>query len=123
MTARIRRHPVTAAMLAAVLVLVAVWAVKLGQVALGASSNADYWSQPQGETGGLLYVALGDSAAQAVGTSDPRHGYVSLLADRLRESTGRPVEIVNLSRSGARIKDVLHVHSPPWPPSAGLPTW
>lgn len=112
MTARIRRHPVTAAMLAAVLVLVAVWAVKLGQVALGGRSNADYWSQPQGETGGLLYVALGDSAAQAVGTSDPRHGYVSLLADRLRDSTGRPVEIVNLSRSGARIKDVLDVQLP-----------
>ncbi|MDP3713742.1 MAG: SGNH/GDSL hydrolase family protein [Mycobacteriales bacterium] len=112
MTARIRRHPVAAALLAAVLVLGAVWAVKLGQVALGARSNADYWSQPQGETGGLLYVALGDSAAQAVGASDPQHGYVSLLADRLRDSTGKPVEVVNLSKSGARIKDVLDTQLP-----------
>lgn len=106
MTARIRRHPVAAALLAAV------WAVKLSQVALGARSSADYWSQPRGETGGLLYVAFGDSAAQAVGASDPQHGYVNLLADRLRDSTGRPVEIVNLSRSGARIKDVLDTQLP-----------
>lgn len=112
MTARIRRHPNAAALIAAVLVLVAVWAVKLVQVALGARSNADYWSQPQGETGGLLYVALGDSAAQGVGASDPQHGYVSLLADRLRDSTGQPVEIVNLSKSGARIKDVLDTQLP-----------
>lgn len=105
-------HPVAAALLAAVLVLVAAWAVKLGQVTLGVRSNADCWSQPRGETGGLLYVALGDSAAQAVGASDPQHGYVSLLADRLRTSTGKPVEIVNLSRSGARIRDVLDTQLP-----------
>lgn len=107
-----QRHPAWTVMLALLLVAGAVWAVKLGQVALGARSNADYWSQPQGETGGLLYVALGDSAAQAVGASDPQHGYVSLLADRLRDSTGRPVEIVNLSKSGARIKDVLDTQLP-----------
>lgn len=112
MTARLRRHPVLAALLAVLLVLVTVWVVKLGQVALGARSNADYWSQPRGETGGLLYVALGDSAAQAVGASDPQHGYVSLLADRLRDSTGKPVEIVNLSKSGARITDVLDTQLP-----------
>jgi lysophospholipase L1-like esterase len=112
MTARIRRHPVAAALLAAVLVLAAVWVVKLGQVALGARRNADNWSQPRGETGGLLYVALGDSAAQAVGASDAQHGYVSLLADRLRTSTGQPVEIVNLSKSSARIKDVLDTQLP-----------
>ncbi len=107
MTARIRRHPVAAGLLAALLIFAAVWGVNLGQVALSVRSNADYWSHPRGEAGGLLYVALGDSAAQAVGASDPQHGYVSLLADRLRDSTGKPVEIVNLSKSGARIKDVL----------------
>jgi lysophospholipase L1-like esterase len=99
-------------MLAAVLVLAAVWAVELAQVALGARSNADYWAQPRGETGGLLYVALGDSAAQGVGASDPQHGYVSLLAGRLRDSTGQPVQVVNLSRSGARIRDVVDTQLP-----------
>ena len=101
-----------AALTATVLVLAVLWAVKLAQVAAGVRDNADYWSQPRGEVGGLLYVALGDSAAQGVGASDPRHGYVSLLADRLRDSTGRPVQIVNLSRSGARIRDVLDTQLP-----------
>ena len=90
-----------------VLVLAAVWVVKLALIARSAGTNADYWSQPQGETGGLLYVALGDSAAQAIGASSPERGYVSLLADRLRDTTGQPVEVINLSKSGARIKDVL----------------
>ncbi|MCW2680864.1 MAG: hydrolase family protein [Frankiales bacterium] len=112
MSARIRRHPIAASLLAAVLVVAGIWVVKLTQVALGARSSAEHWSQPQGETGGLLYVALGDSAAQGVGASDPQHGYVSLLADRLRERTGRPVEIVNLSKSGARIRDVLDTQLP-----------
>jgi acyl-CoA thioesterase I len=32
---------------------------------------------------------------------------VGLIAQRLRMSTGQPVEVINLSRSGARIDDVL----------------
>ena len=74
--------------------------------------NADYWSQPRGDLGGLLYVALGDSAAQGVGASAPDRGYVGLLAQRLRERTGRPVEVINLSKSGARILDVLDSQLP-----------
>jgi acyl-CoA thioesterase I len=98
---------VLAAALALLLAAVAVWAVKLVQVARSVEARAEYWSEPRGEPGGLLYVALGDSAAQGIGASAPEKGYVGLLARRLRESTGRPVEVVNLSRSGARISDVL----------------
>lgn len=104
---RIRRHPVLAAALALLLLAGAVWAVKLAQVVRSVDPRAEYWSVPQGDTGGLLYVALGDSAAQGIGASSPGNGYVGLVAERLRESTGRPVEVVNLSRSGARIGDVL----------------
>lgn len=104
---RIRRHPVLTAVLALLVVAAAVWAVKLVQVARSVDARAAYWSVPRGEPGGLLYVALGDSAAQGIGASAPGKGYVGLLADRLRDSTGRPVEVVNLSRSGARINDVL----------------
>ena len=100
------------ALLAVVLVLAAIWAVKLARVVRSISSNADYWAEPRGETGGLLYVALGDSAAQGIGASDPQHGYVSLLADRIRQATGRPVQVVNLSKSGARISDVLDTQLP-----------
>lgn len=71
-----------------------------------------FWSVPQGDAEGLLYVALGDSAAQGVGASTPDRGYVGLLAERLRESTGRPVEVVNLSVSGACVVDVLEHQLP-----------
>lgn len=68
---------------------------------------ARWWEQPRGEPGGLLYVALGDSAAQGIGASRPGRGYVGLIAQRLRDTTGRPVQVVNLSRSGARTADVV----------------
>lgn len=93
--------------LAVLLVLTAVWAVKLAQLVRSVDANAAYWSQPRGGAGGLLYVALGDSAAQGIGASKPDQGYVGLIAQRLRDSTGRAVQVVNLSTSGARIGDVL----------------
>ena len=93
-------------------VLASAWAAKLGRLALSAGEYADHWSVPRGETGGLLYVALGDSAAQGIGASRPERGYVGLLAQRLRESTGQPVQVLNLSRSGARIADVLETQLP-----------
>ncbi len=57
-------------------------------------------------------MALGDSAAQGVGASGPDKGYVGLLADRLRETTSQPVEVVNLSVSGARMADVVEHQLP-----------
>lgn len=84
-----------------------VWAVKLLQVRRGVDRARRYWSTPQGEPGGLLYVALGDSTAQGVGASRPERGYVGLLAQRLRDRTGAAVQVVNLSSSGARIGDLL----------------
>ena len=93
--------------LVVVLALAALWAVKLVGVARSVEQHAAYWSQPRGAADGLLYVALGDSAAQGIGASRPQNGYVALLADRLRDASDRPVQVVNLSRSGARISDVL----------------
>jgi len=88
-------------------IVVSIWAYWLWQLHEQVPRNERYWLQPHGETGGLRYVALGDSAAQAIGASDPAHGYVSLIAERLRRVSGRPVQVVNLSRSGARIRDVI----------------
>lgn len=96
-----------ASLVAVALVLSAVWGLALLRLARSVATSATYWSEPRGETGGLLYVALGDSAAQGIGASSPDKGYVGLLAERLRERTGQPVEVVNLSRSGARISDVV----------------
>ncbi len=70
-----------------------------------------YWqnSSPQGE---FVYVALGDSLAQGVGASDPAHGYVSLLAKRIADKTGKSVKVINLSVSGATILDTSNVQLP-----------
>ncbi|WP_340292645.1 SGNH/GDSL hydrolase family protein [Aquipuribacter hungaricus] len=83
------------------------WTAKLLRVKRGVGRARRYWSNPQGEPGGLLYVALGDSTAQGVGASRPERGYVGLVAQQMREQTHAAVQVVNLSRSGARIDDVL----------------
>jgi len=64
-------------------------------------------SLPRGEAGGIVYVALGDSTAQGIGASRPERGYVGLIARRMAVATGRPVRVVNLSVSGARVRDVV----------------
>ena len=90
-------------------VLVAFWGGRLVRLRRSVERHARYWSRSRGRSGGLLYAALGDSAAQGIGASRPDHGYVGVLAQRLCDATGRPVEVVNLSRSGARLADVLDV--------------
>lgn len=65
------------------------------------------WNRRARQPGELLYVAIGDSAAQGIGTLSLGASYVGLLAARLRRHTGRTVRIVNLSRYGARLADAL----------------
>ena len=98
--------------LAVGVVPIAVWCARLARVKRGVGVARRYWAQPQGPSGGLLYVALGDSAAQGVGASRPDRGYVGLLAERLACTTGRPVQVVNLSRSGATVEDLLREQLP-----------
>ncbi len=66
-----------------------------------------YWPVRARQAGELTYVALGDSAAQGLGASNPENGYVGLIAKKYAESTGKSVRVVNVSRSGAKINDVL----------------
>jgi acyl-CoA thioesterase I len=68
---------------------------------------AAYWDARARQPGELLYVALGDSAAQGIGASEPQLGYVGLLADRIEEATGRTVRVLNLSVGGAVAADVV----------------
>lgn len=94
------------------------WGARLDRLRRSVGTHARFWSVPQGEAGGLLYIALGDSAAQSIGASTPETGYVSILADHLRRATGRPVRVVNLSRTGAKVADLL---TDQLPRLAGLP--
>lgn len=65
---------------------------------------------------GPLWLVLGDSAAQGVGASAHDRGYVGLVLARLRAS-GTPWRVVNLSRSGARTREVVDVQ---WPAGRDL---
>jgi lysophospholipase L1-like esterase len=61
---------------------------------------------------GPLWVALGDSSAQAIGASSWDAGYVSLLTQRLRDVTGEAWRVINLSMSGGRFSDVTERQLP-----------
>jgi len=55
---------------------------------------------------GPLWIALGDSSSQGVGASDWSNGWTHAVLERIREATGEPWRIVNLSMSGGRFADV-----------------
>jgi lysophospholipase L1-like esterase len=57
------------------------------------------------EQDGPLWVALGDSMTQGIGAADIHAGWVGQLHDELA-AAGSPYRLVNLSRTGARIRDV-----------------
>ncbi|MGR0221190.1 SGNH/GDSL hydrolase family protein [Agromyces sp. ZXT2-6] len=63
--------------------------------------HSKWWRDHAKVRGELLYVAMGDSAAQGIGASRPDHSYVGILARLMRDTTGRTVRVVNLSVSGA----------------------
>lgn len=106
------RHPVLGVLAALLVATIGAWSLNLVLEFRGIGKARAYWSTPQGQTGGLLYVALGDSTAQGVGASRPERGYVGLIADELRRRTGQPVLVVNLSSSGAKVADVINEQLP-----------
>jgi lysophospholipase L1-like esterase len=63
-------------------------------------------------TDGPLWVVTGDSAAQGVGASAHDRGYVGLVRDRLAAADSRPWRVLNLSRSGARTREVVDEQLP-----------
>jgi lysophospholipase L1-like esterase len=65
--------------------------------------NSQWWRDHAKEKGELLYVAIGDSAAQGIGASAPNRGYVGILAEYIRLATGRTLRVINLSVSGATV--------------------
>ncbi len=69
--------------------------------------NKAFWDRKSKETGQLTYLALGDSAAQGIGASSPMRGYVGVIAKRYAAKTGQTVRIINPSKTGATVQDVL----------------
>lgn len=69
--------------------------------------HSKWWHDTGAQNGELLYVAVGDSAAQGIGASRPGRSYVGLIAEHLRATTGRTVRVMNLSQSGAKLYEAL----------------
>ncbi len=71
---------------------------------------------------GPLWVVLGDSTAQGLGAPGPKGGYVGQTLQQLRRTTGRHWQVLNLSVSGALIRDVLAGQIPRLPSAPDLVT-
>ncbi|MFI5062600.1 MAG: SGNH/GDSL hydrolase family protein [Streptosporangiales bacterium] len=86
---------------------------------------ASHWQahndRVRGESG-PLWVVLGDSTAQGLGALSPEGGYVGQALAELRLRTGQPWRVLNLSTSGALIRDVLGTQLPQVPAGADLVT-
>jgi acyl-CoA thioesterase I len=71
---------------------------------------------------GPLWVVLGDSTAQGLGAPAPDAGYVGQVLEVLRRRSALPWRVLNLSVSGALIRDVLTGQLPRLPASVDLVT-
>jgi acyl-CoA thioesterase I len=69
---------------------------------------------------GPLWVVLGDSTAQGLGAPSPMGGYVGQVLAGLEQRTGQRWRVLNLSLSGALIRDVLRDQLPRIPAGADL---
>ncbi|QEE60562.1 SGNH/GDSL hydrolase family protein [Salinibacterium sp. dk2585] len=74
--------------------------------------HSKWWREHAKREGELLYVVLGDSAAQGIGASKPNRGYVGAIMNELAETTGRSIRVVNLSIAGARLREALELQLP-----------
>ena len=98
---------------AVILVAIVAEAIALIHERNSLTSFADYWKQQNVTSKGeFTYVALGDSTAQGIGASKPTNSYTSILAERIAKQTGKKVRFINLSVSGAKIRDVIDKQIP-----------
>jgi acyl-CoA thioesterase I len=93
------------------------WTDGVGAMRADRVAFAEYWREHNEQVladpdGGPLWVVLGDSTAQGLGAPLPDNGYVGQTLRQLRERTGEPWRVLNLSVSGALIRDVLTAQLP-----------
>jgi len=101
--------------LISIVVLTVITGARLFMLRGDLTSFARYWNQRAAEEvpdNALVYVALGDSAAQGIGASRPEKGYVGLLEEALEDKNDQPVHVINLSVSGAKVQDVTDKQLP-----------
>ena len=85
------------------------WTTRLAQ---NIPINSKFWRERAAEDGDLLYVAIGDSAAQGIGASRPDHSYVGFIVRHLRNATPRTLRVANLAISGATVRMAIDEELP-----------
>lgn len=96
--------------IALIAIIFLVFAVRIGELYTQVGRYQAYWNrlnQLPLKSDEILYIALGDSTAQGIGANKPQNSYVGYIARDLQKQTDRPVHIINYSKSGAKIDDVL----------------
>lgn len=99
----------------ALTIIVGLYIISLLYLVFSVNSFTQYWKEEIAKPApkdALVYVALGDSAAQGVGAYRATDGYVGQFAKRLGAKHNRPVRVVNMSVSGAKIQDVIDKQLP-----------
>lgn len=87
----------------------AIWRVRLADAI---PVNSAFWRTQKAKAGEVLYVAIGDSAAQGIGASRPSHSYVGVLARHIRARIGGSLRVVNLGISGATVRIAIESELP-----------
>jgi lysophospholipase L1-like esterase len=72
----------------------------------------DEWNEMNLSGDSPLWVALGDSVTQGIGSSKPETSYVRIVLDRLKTRTGHDWRLINLSMSGGRFLDIVNKQVP-----------
>lgn len=72
--------------------------------------HADFWDDWNRNAilaDGPLWIALGDSSTQGIGSEDPMLGWVPQVLDQLRSDTGDEWRVINLAITGAQFGDIV----------------
>lgn len=99
-------------LIAAVGVILIIVLLRLGELATQVMRYQAYWHRNNQEVlsrsrvENVRYYVLGDSTGQGIGATKPQNSYPFLVAQDLTLSAGGVVELINLSKSGAKIADV-----------------
>ncbi len=72
----------------------------------------DAWNVDASRADGPLWVALGDSTSQGIGSADPTQSWIPLVLDRLRDTSGDPWRVINLGITGAQLGDIIEHQLP-----------
>ncbi|WP_285587673.1 SGNH/GDSL hydrolase family protein [Actinomycetospora sp. NBRC 106378] len=100
-----------------VLAVLLAWGRGLAAAPTMEADHAAYWRRRRRSPGSLTLVALGDSLAQGMGSTDPSSSWAGRLAAAWEERSGRRVRVVCLGVVGATAAEVLRDQLPQVPPA------